>query len=432
MKFCDITFKPLKKLLTLLFTALVAFSIQAQNASNSPYSRFGVGDLQSIQTPRNVAMGGISTGLTGLHNVSNRNPASYINLDSNAVIFELSFRTAFSELSEKQIDGNTLKTNTNNASLGQISLAFPITSWLKASFGLTPKSAMGYDVLNEGTTSDGLAYNRRHQGQGGLNQGFFGLALGTSRVSVGANINYNFGSYERSTTYAFVRDSMIIYPSYTSYEKSLDAQGVSFDIGAQYRQPLPNNYQLGIGLTYSPGYSLNASRSEELLSIFSNGLDTLLNQKETGTLKMPAQYSFGLSLEKLERWVIGAEYSLVDFSNYEEFSRRDASLIQAKTFRVGAELMGQRTSNNFMGAISYRIGYHTGTGYVSYHDAEIKQFGISVGLGIPIRRMLSRLDVAFEFGRRGSLDAGQIQENYGRITLGITAFERWFVRGKFE
>jgi hypothetical protein len=98
------------------------------------------------------------------------------------------------------------------------------------------------------------------------------------------------------------------------------------------------------------------------------------------------------------------------------------------------ELMGKRLDNNFMNRLSYRFGYHYGTNYVDpeFMESQLTQYGVSFGFGIPIRRSLSRIDFAVEIGQKGNMNKGQIQENYGRITIGISAFDSWFVRAKFD
>ena len=43
----------------ILAFVLVGLSLSAQNETNSPYSRFGLGDLQSFSTATQSAMGGV-------------------------------------------------------------------------------------------------------------------------------------------------------------------------------------------------------------------------------------------------------------------------------------------------------------------------------------------------------------------------------------
>jgi hypothetical protein len=96
------------------------------------------------------------------------------------------------------------------------------------------------------------------------------------------------------------------------------------------------------------------------------------------------------------------------------------------------ELKGRRLDNNFMNRLSYRFGYHYGKSHVDFHDSELTQFGLSLGFGMPVRRRESRIDFAIEFGRKGNVNSGQIQNNYGRVIIGISAFDRWFMRPKFD
>ncbi len=434
MKFYNIISNNFKLLLFLVFLLFGAMNIQAQNVSNSPYSRFGVGDLQSVQTPRNVAMGGLSVALTGTQNLSEKNPASYMNLDSMSVTFELSLHGTFSKLSEKQPNSEILSARTNSASLGHISFAFPITSWLKSCFGLTPGSNMSYDVRSEYEDPILGKYVQDYDGRGGLNQVFLGFALGTNRVSVGANVNYHFGSFERQMILAFT-DTVLPYPMQTRQEKWLEASGVSVDLGLQYKQPLSKNYQLGVGFSYTPKYKLNASRYTQVFSELAEDYQTqiiYLDSTEDGTLQMPDIYTFGVSIERLNRWVAGIEYSGANFKNYREFSQSDPNLSNAYTIRAGAELKGQPMETSFLSRLSYRVGGHYGTNHIIFQDAKVKQFGVSFGLGIPVRRSQSRIDLSVEFGRKGNMNDGHIQENYGRVVVGISAFDRWFIRGKFD
>jgi hypothetical protein len=438
MKFYNITSNNFKQPLFLLFIAFFAIKFQAQNTSNSPYSRFGIGDLQAIQTPRNIGMGGLSVGLVGAANLSAKNPASYMNLGTDTVVFDVSVQGTYSKLREKQSNSEIVSANTNNVSLGQISFAFPITSWLKSCFGLTPNSNMSYDVIREVPGDPNIGTQISHySGQGGLNHVFLGVAVGTSRVAVGANANYHIGSFVRRTDFyfdAFDTNTILIYPTQTRQDKLLDASGFSVDLGFQFKQPISNNYQLGVGFTYTPKYNLNATRALWAFSLTENSADTIIrgNPPEKGTLSIPHTYTIGLSFEKLNRWVLGVEYSSTDFGNYREFSKKDPDLSNAFMLRAGMELKGQQNDNDFLNRLSYRAGYRYGTNYVAFQNSEIKQFGFSFGVGMPIRRTQSRIDFAVEIGRMGNVNDGQIQENYGRIVIGISAFDRWFMRGKFD
>jgi len=244
MKFYSITSRKLKAPLIFLLVTVLTNVFQAQNHAISPYSRFGVGDLQPIQTPRNVAMGGLSVGLSSPLSITSRNPATFRNLDSLMVNFEVTMHSIMSRLQENQnINGEetTLSARSTRSSLGQISFAFPITNWLGAGFGLTPATNMNYNVSREFGRGDTILGTRvlNHQGNGGLNQVFFGVGIGTDRISVGANFNYQFGMFTRNTlmslfNYLILNDSVQV-PMLTATTENLtevSVGGFFIDLGA--------------------------------------------------------------------------------------------------------------------------------------------------------------------------------------------------------
>src|SRR6185369_7607704 len=64
------------------FSVLILLSINAsaQTSSSSPYSRYGIGDLQFSGFTKNIGMGGISHGYNPAYNMNISNPASYSSL----------------------------------------------------------------------------------------------------------------------------------------------------------------------------------------------------------------------------------------------------------------------------------------------------------------------------------------------------------------
>ena len=59
---------------------LFGTAAKAQVTTQSPYSRYGIGNIKPMVLPQNKAMGGISTGIfspTGYSSINMQNPASY-------------------------------------------------------------------------------------------------------------------------------------------------------------------------------------------------------------------------------------------------------------------------------------------------------------------------------------------------------------------
>jgi len=94
--------KRINLIIILIFTVL-SLQLDAQTGINSPYSRYGLGQLylENLNTV-SVAMGGLGIALHDPTILNPANPASYGTLDSSAFLFEVG------------VSGNatTLKTNT--------------------------------------------------------------------------------------------------------------------------------------------------------------------------------------------------------------------------------------------------------------------------------------------------------------------------------
>ena len=110
---------------------MLAYSSFAQTRISSPYSRYGIGDLQNDKYQRNLAIGGISFGYRNSNSINYTNPASYTAFDTTSFVFETGINSRFI-----QISSSSVSQKSNYTSLGYIVLGFPVTKWWGASVGL--------------------------------------------------------------------------------------------------------------------------------------------------------------------------------------------------------------------------------------------------------------------------------------------------------
>jgi hypothetical protein len=61
----------------------------------------------------------------------------------------------------------------------------------------------------------------------------------------------------------------------------------------------------------------------------------------------------------------------------------------------------------------------------------IQEVGISFGLGLPIKKSKSMINLSASFGKTGTTLNGLIQENFVRFTIGVNVFENWFFKSKY-
>ena len=192
---------------TLSVLLLISFTgiAMAQNNTNSPYTRYGYGDLSSQNFGNSRAMGGIAYGLRDGLQINPLNPASYTAVDSLTFIFDGGFSVQNDNLS----DGTT-KLNVKNSSFDYVAMQFRAHRRIALTIGLLPFSSVGYNVTQSYTeTPTSPNYAKQVYGDGGLHQVFGGVGLKVfNNLSVGANISFLWGNISRSLT--------MIYPSYPS------------------------------------------------------------------------------------------------------------------------------------------------------------------------------------------------------------------------
>ncbi len=69
--------------------------------------------------------------------------------------------------------------------------------------------------------------------------------------------------------------------------------------------------------------------------------------------------------------------------------------------------------------------------YLELKEHRINEFGLTFGAGFPLKGQQSMINLGVEIGQRGTINYGLIKENYIRISLGFSFYERWFLRSKF-
>jgi hypothetical protein len=177
----------------------------AQNNTNSPYTRYGYGDLSNRGFANNKAMGGIAYGMRNSAHINPLNPASYTAIDSLTFLFE----GGVSLQNDNVSDGNQ-RMNVKNSSLDYIAMQFRAHKRVGITLGMLPYSNVGYSVYSTySETATSPAYTKQMTGDGGLHQAFGGVGLKIlNNLSVGANFSLMWGDITRTLS--------MIYPSYAS------------------------------------------------------------------------------------------------------------------------------------------------------------------------------------------------------------------------
>jgi len=424
----------LKNTRIILLFALIHFLVLtsfAQTNISSPYSRYGLGQLHTNSNFRLGAMGGMGLAVKKNDLINISNPATYAGFDSTSFLFEGGVRGIVSQLSNANES-----VITNNLSINYLLFGFPLGKRFSASFGLLPLSNMGYRFADSDSLNNIGDINYSYEGEGGFNKAFIGTAVKiTPNFSLGVNASYIFGALKKTRTITFPEVANIYSVRHVD---ATIAGDIVFDYGLFYEKSLQNDYSIAFGITGANPAKLNATQNV-LIESFSGvnyGLihvkDTIENSTHKGHLAMPMAYGAGVVLKKSNSWLVGADYRFQEWSTFSSFGVND-SLKNSMQLALGAEFNPSYTlSSSVWKKSTYRFGVRYAQTYLELKNSRLQDYGISFGMGIPLQRSRTAMNVGIEVGRKGTTENNLVRETYGMLTFSLSIYERWFVRRKYD
>lgn len=424
------------RMTVLLFVAtLMCSRVFAQADVHSPYSIYGIGQMADKAVNAKLkGMGGLTNAMSGSGLINLGNPASYARIDSLAFLFDagMYFKTStFSTSNQSE--------KSANASFDHIAVAFGLTPWWKMALGVQPYSTLGYKMVVNTTDEQVGNYATAFEGSGGLNQARIGNAFKIGKhFSIGANVNYVFGDSESLTTLYFPDSSYILG---TRRGIDLMVSSFKFDYGLLYTGRIGSEYTLSVGATYDQRVTLSGKQTTFVRTI-ANDMETPLeylidtisyNVDESTSMTVPQSFGVGVALQRDNRWTIGADFNWTQWSKFAYKGGITDSLCDAWRVSVGAEYMPTYSSiSNYFRKASYRIGGFYEHTYINIREVPIAKMGLTMGVSLPLPRSLSKVNVALEVGRCGTKRESLIQEGYMKVNVGISVFERWFMKRKYK
>ena len=416
-------------LCALLLTMVTGMAI-AQNNTNSPYTRYGYGDLSDQSFGNSKAMGGIAFGLRDGAQINPLNPASYTAIDSLTFLFEGGV-----SLQNMNISGSGVKLNAKNSSFDYLAMQFRLHPRIAMSIGLLPFSNVGYSV-SDSKVDNGVSQTRSFTGDGGLHQLYGGIGVKVLKnLSLGVNASYFWGDITRTRT--------IIYPATSESYSYIQQMGVSIsdyklDFGTQYTLDFNKKHSMTIGAVFSPKHKLNNDYTvtTQVSTTNSNNLDA--------TLELPNTFGVGFTYNYDKRLTVGADYSLQQWSKTkfgvntsddavrEDFNETYTYCNRHKV-SVGAEYIPNLMGRSYLSHIKYRLGAYYTTPYYKIGGKEAtREYGVTAGFGLPVPRSRSILSISGQFVRISGQESAFVNENICRVSIGLTFNERWFFKRRVE
>lgn len=450
-----------KTLIFLSFMLLLSFETLAQKGTQSPYSVFGLGELNNGEYAYFMGMGNALTANTDSTIINQNNPASYSYVARYRPLFQVGLNGKFSKFS----DANQ-SSNARQLGLNQFQLAFPIKKNWGGSFGLTPFSSTGYLITNSNIVDGDTISQKINEGTGTISQFHLGVgykhSFNHSRISVGANLRYIFGSSNKIQSFEYV--SFPYGAEHSRVERTTRVASISSDFGMIYERFFKRN-SFSIGVTYSPSVKLNAH--QDLLSYaytesyygnysyFLNITDTVeyVNNNK-GVINLPANYKVGFEYrirpkDESQSYLIkfSGDVKYQEWSQYYETfgsSTNDSIFKNRLSSSFGIQYSphtGRNANNNlipWIGKLHYRLGFNYTLSELYLNNTQLTNYGISFGLGIPVmvNNSNTSINLGVKYGSLGTTKNNLIQEDYIGVYFGITIspgiYDRWFLKRKYD
>ncbi|GET20947.1 hypothetical protein [Prolixibacter denitrificans] len=414
-----------------VFVTSVAAMAQQNNDTSSPYSRYGLGKLRDYGQGRSSAMGGIGIGTRFSDQINTANPASYTAIDSMTFLMDFGLSSRHTEFKSA-----TSKNGDNNTNLSNIDISFPITHWWATVLGIMPYSDKGYQV-NLTSEVEGNQIATDFNGKGTLTKVFWGNGFNiTPNFSLGFNAWYLFGTLSDNIYRNYLTD-----PNMYDYSevKSLMIHDYGFNLGVQYHFKTKSNNQWVVGGTFEPSqkyqskYTLHQEKA--LFRGTSNQItDTLTHIEDRSQLtKLPVTYGAGVSYVIKNKITLGADYYHQSWSQATVFGQTPSYLTDRNRYSAGVEWNpNQYSIRSYWNRAYYRMGMFYENSYLYLNGTQINSYGMTFGIGLPLSRSRSTLNLSAEFGRLGTTSNNLLKEDYAKLTLHFLLNERWFIKRKFD
>jgi hypothetical protein len=444
----------LKRTSTIIFAVFIFSVASAQD--NSPYSRYGMGDVTPNQNIVNRAMGGVAAGYSDYQSINFVNPASLGGLRST--VFDVG----------GDVDIRNLKSNSSpekfksvNSIISYLQLGFPVASdkmmrkgtFWGVSFGLRPITRINYKIQTNKRLSGIDSLATLYEGSGGVTQANVSTGVKIKNFSLGFSTGYTFGSKNYSTQLDFINDSVIYSKSNTATTTRFG--GVFLNVGAQYDFILQKDNDkvkekpiLRFGAYANLKQNLNAKREhiDETINYDGNGgflpVDTVsYSSGIKGKIKLPATYGFGFTYMN-KHLLVGADVEMTNWDTYRFYDQKDV-VQNSSTFRAGVQYYpanDNTPASKYWNFVKYRAGFFYGNDYIKLNDQNRPNYGVTAGVGMPLTslqrasyyREVVILNVGVEVGSRGNKQSESLRENIVRFSFGVSMNARWFLKPKFD
>lgn len=445
--------------------ALLPVAARAQTSSInafSPYTMYGIGEINTPGTLQMRSMGGIGVAMRGPGIVNLLNPAAYSAAPQKSFLFNFGLEGQ-NYYNSQTVENQYKSTAYNTFNFHDVALQVPLAKKLGLGFSLTPYSSVGYRTkydhpYNPADPNDPWADVGRvlyaYQGEGDVTQVKLGVGWEVFKnFSIGLAAQYYWGDIDRSfvmsPTSITGEGTFVPMNGNTKYSVS----SFKGQVGVQWNAILDKKRILTVGAAFDFGGDLNP----EVTNYISDGdlFNTLVKGDTTHmALVLPHQLTLGVFYQNA-KWAMGVDYTYQNWGSRNKTIEQtgtsgldrtfyDVAYTNTNSVKLGVEFTPSRYDvRNLFKRWSYRAGFRYGNYNQTYNGNKLAEYAVTAGVGIPVKFLsISGVDVGFEYGRRGYNIAervGLVRQQYFKFSIGFTLFaggsengEYWFMRPKYD
>lgn len=453
-------------LIKLVAAALIMLPVVASAQSSSinafsPYTMYGIGEINTPGTLQMRSMGGVGVAMrmTNSAMINLLNPASYSAMPQRSFLFNFGVEGQNYYNSQK-VDGVSKSTAYNTFNFHDISFQLPLAKKLGLAFSLTPYSSVGYRTkFNQDYSSTDPVWGNvgsikyEYIGDGDVTEVKLGIGWEIFKnFSFGAAVQYYWGDIDRSFTMTPLAITGEGTFSSTKGTSNYSISSFKGQIGVQWNAIENRQRALTLGAVFDFGGDLNPDVTRKI------NVGDLYNSTVRGdtthlAIVLPHQLSVGAFYQTV-RWKIGLDYVYQNWGGRNKTtestgvsgadqSSYKVAYTNTNTVKFGVEYIpNYYDTRKFLKRWAYRAGFRYGTFNQTYNNNKIDEYAVTLGVGIPVKIFsASSIDFGVEYGRRGYNVAkrlGLVRQQYFKFSVGFTLFagaengEYWFRRPKYD
>ncbi len=393
---------------------------QSNNLTGSPYSFFGLGVQSKSSLAGFSALGNTGVAYTENSFINPYNPAAIAFATRQSFLFDIGMLTEINNLSNSTNEELKLSSNFSNVAFG-----FNGNGTWGVGFRLSPATDVGYSLIGIQTNIEGSLedFTSNVLGSGGINEMSFDYGKKLwSNFAVGFTASYFFGVIEE-------QENVIFENNFLDISEESSYTGFQFGLGTIYQ--IKDGLTIGTNIKFPTVLDGTQDRS----IVKSLDFNPFQLEDETGLdipdFELPWQYSVGVSAMLLKKFNLSMDFTQRLWTATDQ---RDniGSFVDQTQWGMGVEYIPDVRGFTYWKKIRYRAGFQYDSGYLDVKDITISNYKITAGLGFPLGRGNSSLNISYDYGNSGTVQGILVEENTHSVHLNVTLTDLWFLQRKID